>query len=256
MSKADRIPFSILLLVLFGAGLIFTSCSGNTAPGQGNYNHVRGPGQSAEDFLRGDSYSSLVVEVDYAEGFAPTLSARNNLKAFLEERLNKPGGVSVILDEEIPLTNNSSVTASDIRNLESRYRDRYTEGNQLAAYLLLLDGKFEQESVLGLAYYNTSMALFEEVIRDNTGGIGQPSAATVEATVMQHEAGHLMGLVDNGSPAQSDHVDEERGAHCTTESCLMYYSVRDAGFIGNLSGGNTPSLENFCLQDLRANGGK
>lgn len=253
--KKQGLVSAICLLI---TGMFLHSCTGNTAvnnPERENYNHMRAPGQSAGDFLTDTPYSSVIVEVDYVEGFAPTISARNSLEAFLEERLNKPGGVAIMLDDKIPVTGNQAMTAGDIRDLESQYRNQFSVDDRLAAYLIILDGKFEQESVLGLAYYNTSMALFEEVIRDNTGGLGQPSAATVEATVMRHEAGHLMGLVDNGTPAQTDHVDEERGAHCTTESCLMYYSVRDAGFIGNLSGGNIPSLGEFCLQDLKANGG-
>ena len=100
------------------------------------------------------------------------------------------------------------------------------------------------------------MALFEKVIRENTGRIGRPSATTVESTVLMHEFGHLLGLVDNGSPALQDHVDEEHGAHCTNENCLMYYAIQTTGFLTNLTGGTIPALDGNCLQDLKANGGK
>ena len=120
----------------------------------------------------------------------------------------------------------------------------------------MLDGEFENPNVLGFAYFNTSMALLGGTIENNSDGFNQPSKETVESAVLQHEFGHILGLVDNGTPAIQDHKDEANGAHCDEESCLMYYAVQTTNFMNNLTGGNIPELDAQCIQDLQANGGK
>lgn len=89
-----------------------------------------------------------------------------------------------------------------------------------------------------------------------SGGIGEPSQSVVEQTVTKHEVGHLLGLVDNGTPMQNDHKDEDWGAHCDIDECLMYYAItRD--FLGDfLLGGSVPEFDEFCIEDLQANGGR
>ena len=54
-----------------------------------------------------------------------------------------------------------------------------------------------------------------------------------------------------------DHQDAAHGAHCTTESCLMYYAIENGNSIGSiLVGDSVPTLDSFCLQDLQQNGGR
>lgn len=249
-----KMIFGLLLLSIF-----MLSCGSSNSGSNGDENgfsRKQGVGESSNQFLASSEYTSIFIEVDYVEGFRPTQSALNNLKAFLETRLNKPGGVTITLDDELAVPGNSPYTALETADLEDEFRNTFTEGENLAAYFLILDGEFEQENVLGFAYYNTSMALMGGTIAENTGGFNQPSRETVETAVLQHEFGHILGLVDNGTLALQDHVDEENGAHCDVESCLMYFAVRTSGFMSNLMGGNVPELDNQCIQDLQANGGK
>lgn len=256
--------------LLFAAALVLLAgCGGDaTGPGDGGddggaaYSHTRNPGESARDFLSDEEFTSLTVEVDYVEGLAPSQEALDSLRVFLERRLNKPDGVSITLDDAIASPGGSPYSADEIRDLEGTHRDSFTAGGDLAAYYLFLDGRYEQQNVLGLAYYNTSMAIFEQVIRDNSGGPGQPSTAVIEATSMRHEMGHVLGLVANGTPmlgeegGPRDHHDEEHGAHCTEQGTLMYYQVETTDFIENLDGGTVPPLDTLGIDDLQANGGK
>lgn len=242
------------LLLLLGA------CSESPGPdddnpGQ-NFSHTLSTGASANDFLSSDGFTTLAIEIDYVEGFRPSQAALDNLETFLEQRLNKPGGITVSLDDAISSPQNDSFSADDIYTLEQAHRDTYSEGKTIAAYFIILDGAYETENVLGVAYYNTSMALFEEVIQENTGGFGQPSASTVEASVLMHEFGHILGLVNIGTEAVQDHEDAENEAHCDVESCLMYWAIQTTDLMGNLTGGNIPGLDAQCVQDLQANGGK
>ncbi len=239
--------------------ILLASCSnsGGNDDGSGNsvFSITQDVGSSANDFLSDNSFTDLIIEIDYVEGFQPTQGALNNLRTFLQERLKKTN-ISINLDDEIPSPGNSPYTAQQAFDVEKEYRDTNPEGNTLAAYFIILDGQFEDENVLGFAYFNTSMALMGGTIADNSGGFNQPSRETVETAVLQHEFGHILGLVDNGSPAVQDHVDEENGAHCDVESCLMFFAVQTSGFMNNLTGGNVPDLDSQCIQDLQANGGK
>ncbi len=251
--------YKLLFGTLIVISILFFGCNnsgGNNGNNDGNeFSSTQDVGDSASDFLSNSNYSSLTIEIDYVKGFQPTQNALNNLRSFLQSRLNKTN-ISISLDDEIPSPGKSPYSAQEAFDLEKEHRDTFTEGNTIAAYFLILDGQFEQENVLGFAYFNTSMALLGGTIEENSGGFNQPSRETVETTVFQHEFGHILGLVGNGTPTVQDHQDEANGAHCDVDSCLMYFAVRTSDFTSNLMGGNVPELDSQCIQDLQANGGK
>lgn len=219
------------------------------------YDQTQATGASAADLLAADSYDSLVVQVQYVEGHRPTDQGLSILHDFLSSRLNKPRGISVQL-EAIPSPGQATYTVEDVVALEQQHRTAFTEESTLAVYFLFLDGEFSEDAnVLGFAYYNTSMAIFQERIENNTGGTLGPSQSTVEGVVLSHEIGHNLGLVANGSPMQEEHQDEPHGKHCDNEDCLMYHAVRTLDFIAGLTG-DGPVLDQNCIDDLQANGGK
>ena len=226
------------------------------------YSHTRNPGTAAEDFLRDTDFTRLTIEIDYVGALQPDQRALDSLEVFLERRLHKPDGINIFLDESIP-SGPSPYSANEIRAMEQEHRDTYSQEGELAAYYIFLDGQFEQQNVLGVAYFNTSMAIFEQVIRDNSGGIGEADTWVIEATSIRHEIGHILGLVNSGTPmvgeqgGPDDHHDEANGAHCTEEGTLMYWQVEQPSFIETLTGsGNVLQLEPLGIQDLQANGGK
>jgi hypothetical protein len=216
-------------------------------------------GASAESFLTEEQFTNLEIEIDYMEGYEPTQEGLDRLTSFLEERLNK-SNIS-ITTTEITARNEGPYSTSDITSIENEERDNYTEGggNTLHAYFLIVDGEYEQQSnVLGIAYWNTSMAFLGKTIDDISGSSPtNPSRAQVEGTVFRHEIGHNLGLVGNGSPhpeGQESH-ETDGSAHCTTDGCLMEPSVRTTDFFANLSG-EVPNLDELCIEDLQANGGR
>lgn len=257
MKLFKRLSLFILCVTL--AVLVYNCSDSSTDPGdpiQQEFNSKAANGASAEHFLQSDSFSNLEIEVDYMEGYAPTPEAINSLESFLSERLNKNN--ITINTSEIPARGDSPYSTEMITSIENDKRDNYTEAdsNTLHAYIVIVDGEFSGDpNVLGIAYWNTSMALFGETI-DNISSSGptSPSEEQVESTVLRHEVGHNMGLVGNGTPTQSDHKTDG-SAHCATEECLMAPSVRTGDIFQNLSG-EVPSLDDACIQDLQANGGK
>lgn len=47
------------------------------------------------DYLSDKKYKTLIVEVNYIDGYQPTDEAIKNMKNFLIERLNKPKGIKI-----------------------------------------------------------------------------------------------------------------------------------------------------------------
>lgn len=259
-STRALLRLALVVAFPFGAAACSDGPSGPGDPGPGDptpYDHGRVAGASAADFLASGDYDRLVVQVQYVGSFAPTTQGLQHLRDFLAARLNKPVGIQILTPQQIPVTPQAVYSTADIRAIEATHRTQFTEDRTIAAWFLWVDGEFDQAAnVLGIAYNNTSMAIFAEKIDDNTGGIGQPSKSLVEGTVAIHEFGHVLGLVNNGSPMQTPHQDTSNGRHCDDPDCLMYYAVRTTDFLGNLIGGTLPTLDQNCLDDLAANGGR
>jgi len=215
--------------------------------------HNRGVGSSANELLSAAKFKSLKVEIQYMPGFAPDAGALNHLQAFLSANLNKPDGVTIVT-KEISASTKGTLTANEVHEIEKANRSVFTENNQIAVYILYTNGNYSENNVLGVAYRNTSAALFGKKIRDNTGGLGQVSRTKLEATVLEHEVGHLLGLVDVGTPMQTAH--KANGNHCNNQNCLMFHAAETTDILGFLLTGNIPSLDANCMADLKANGGR
>jgi len=248
------------LIIVFLLSLsVFIGCRKDNKKGDLPSINNQEVGASANDLLAVDKYNALVIEISYMPGFEPSSVSLNNLRSFLNGIINKPAGIN-ITTKSIASGNQSSYSTAELRAIETSNRKIFTTGKTIAVHILIVDGgspgDTEAGSVLGVAYRNTSIALYGKNITDNTGGIGAPTKATLESTILDHEFGHILGLVNIGSNAQSNHEDGAHPAHCIVENCLMYYAVETSASLGNLLGGNIPSLDAQCKADLTANGGK
>ena len=217
-------------------------------------------GNSAHDLLSNQNFMDLSIEVFYVENYKPTSSTVANFKTFLAERLNKSGALELTL-KPIPSPGKTIYSIADIKAIEDEIRTAYNDAGSIAVFGLYIDGAYsentENGSVLGVAYRNTSFVIFEETIKEFSGQPLAPSTTVLETTVLNHEFGHLLGLVNAGTTPQTSHQDEEHGRHCTDESCLMYWTAETGeGLLNTISGGTVPSLDDQCINDLKANGGK
>ncbi|MEX0361130.1 MAG: membrane metalloprotease [Allomuricauda sp.] len=217
-------------------------------------------GESANELLSDKDFDKLTIEIIYVEGLAPSEDSLDNLKTFLEGLLNKPFGIEIV-QQQIESPGKSVFSIADIRNLEDDVRKEYNDDKKIAVSGIFLDGEYDMNtdsgSVLGVAYRNTSFVIFEETIRSFSGQPLSPSLETLESVVINHEFGHLLGLVNAGTTMQVDHQDEEHGRHCDVDTCLMYWTAETGeGLLNMLTGGSIPELDGQCLDDLKANGGK
>ncbi len=212
-------------------------------------------GASANDLLSATNYTSVKIEIQYMPGYQPNAAAVNNLTAFVNSLINKPGGVTVV-QTQIAASGKTALSLQEIGTIEKNNRTVYTTGNQLGVYFLYTDAGYETAGVLGVAFRNTSMSLMGKTIYDNSGGIGQASRTKLESTVLEHEFAHILGLVDIGSTMQTNHKDATHGNHCNNSNCLMYYASETTDILGILITGSIPTLDANCKADLTANGGK
>lgn len=237
---------------------LVTSCSkdNSTSPNDHSYDN-QAVGASAKDLLRGDKFNSLEVDLVYVNGYEPESSSLNNLTSFLQQHLHKTGGIS-INKTAINSPGKQNYTRDDVNQLETSQRTLFNSSGTLAVFILVLDGDYaDNDNVLGFAYKNTSICLFGGKIHSISGGIGQPGRSILETTVLDHEFGHLMGLVNLETPMVASHQDTGHGNHCNNTDCLMYWSVDTGDVVSNLVGlSQAPSLDSNCLADLQANGGK
>ncbi len=254
----------IFIYALVLVSLTLTACSGGNDSNEGNNNpntvaNLQPLGSSARDFLSAENFNSLAIDIVFVEGFRPTDEAITNLVSFIEGRTFKPGGIRVQFTQ-VPSTEDDSFSIQEIADIESERRTLFNNGSELALYVFFADADSESSSensvVIGAAYRNTSMVIYQNTVlqlANNGQGITQ---TTIESAVLNHEMSHLFGLVDLGTPLQSDHLDEANGNHCNVPNCLMQFQI-DFGLGMQMMVGNViPQLDPLCIQDLRANGGR
>lgn len=217
-------------------------------------NDNRNVGASSTEFLASNNYTSITVELQYGPGMQLQEQSVINLRSFLEQRLNKPGGI-IVQSKPVATVGKSEVSIADITSFTDKNRTAYTDGNRITVYIYITDASFDKGNVVGIAYRNTAVCLFGKTIQANSGGINQASRVKVESGVLLHEIGHLLGLVNNGTGMVTRHEDGDNRAHCTNTSCLMYYTIETTGLM-NMLNNNIPQFDANCLNDLRANGGK
>lgn len=262
----SRTPLHSLVATLASVGaaaLVVHGCggsSGGSSGGGGGGGSVPvSTGVSARDFLSDATYTALVVEVDHVQGQAPSASALQLLRTRLQERCNKPGGVTIVVDDAIPSAGGVYSVAAN-QALEAQHRDQVASGTTAVLYFLYLDGQSDQDTssgrVLGWAHGPSSVGIFRESIAASANALA--TADEVEGAVLVHEAGHVLGLVNNGTPMVSNHEDAAHRAHDVNDDCIMHWlietsNVRD--LVLNL--GSLPTqFDAACVADLQANGGR
>lgn len=223
-------------------------------------NNKKVTGSSSHDILSENIFKSMVVEIVYVEGFEPTTATINNFVSFLNARINKSDGI-LIEKRAIASPGKTTFTDAEIVAFEDANRTKYNTSNQIAIWALFIDGKSSKDTsttiVLGTAYRNTSFVIFENTIHGLSDSPFEPNRSVLETTVISHEFGHVLGLVNLGAPLQSNHEDTEHIHHCNVSSCLMHWSSETGQGISNMvSGGSVPQLDAQCIADLHANGGK
>jgi predicted Zn-dependent protease len=257
--KRLRLPIVTLLCVAFTVVGCGSDDEGTPPVTNTNATANQQPlGTSANDLLSDIEFRSLRLELAYADGFRPTQQTIDLIQSFLEERLNKPGGVAIV-ERIITPTETAPYDINEIVAIEDANRTVFNNGDEIGVWLFFSDGVSSGNSgnsfVLGTAYRNTSMVIYEKTFIDLANTSPTPINRTLlETSTLRHEFGHIFGLVNIGTPLTSEHEDQNNLRHCNVEGCLMFFQTVTSIF--NTSDVATiPEFDPLCIADLQANGG-
>jgi len=193
-------------------------------------------GDSANDILSNNAFTKLKIEIAYVAGFRPTQEAMDEFLNFIRTHTFKDD-IELVFNE-LPSSGEETLTIQQIADIEEENRTVYNDGDTLGVYIYFADvpsdGDDEDEGLvtLGAVYRNTSMVIYERTVQLIAGISVFISRADVETATINHEFGHLFGLVNFGTPAVNDHEDTEARGHCNVPGCLMLAELQFGGAAG------------------------
>ncbi len=220
------------------------------------------PAERPHDYIRGDRFHRLLLEVDTAPGLEPRAGVSDEIEARFGAILDKPDGIEVRLhDRNLPAPDNGVWTADALIELGQQVNDIPTDADTIEIHTMWLGGRYENENTLGVAWQNRHIAMFPDRISDFCTDIllvGEVLCPLAETAIWTHEVGHVIGLVDNGVDMVTDHEDAEHRKHDEDQDCIMYWSYDGADAIDLLNervlAGLTgaPAFDDACLADIAA----
>ncbi|SDE08339.1 hypothetical protein SAMN05421636_103181 [Pricia antarctica] len=209
----------------------------------------QGTGDSAVDLLSNGTFSNLRIEIAYVTGFRPTQAAMDGFVAYLKQHTFKEN-IELVYNE-LASPKEEKLTLEEIDKLEEENRTAYNDGDTLAIYIYFSDAPAEEDDeakdlvTLGAVYRNTSMIIHEATVRKLADQSIFISDADVESSTLNHEFGHLFGLVNLGISPVNDHEDVQKddmgepvlddqgktsgNSHCNVAGCLMNAELQFGG---------------------------
>ncbi len=261
-------------------------------PVEPNVANLQSSGDSANDILSNSTFTNLHLELAYARNFRPTARAIDALVAFIRTHTFKTN--IQISFNELPLTGENELTLQQVADLETENRTVYNDDDTVGIYIYFTDAAASSDGgnsglvTLGGVYRNTSMVIYEPTVQILSNQSSSITVADIETATLNHEFGHLLGLVNLGTPMVNPHEDSMAPNHCNQDGCLMLAQLqfgnvsRSSGVVAfddssNLksscsldgtsllqmlesnqakSGARSVPLDSFCIADLQNNGGR
>jgi hypothetical protein len=114
-------------------------------------------------------------------------------------------------------------------------------------HLLFVHGSLGgDDSVLGVAVRGDTAAIFVDQVRASATPL--VGSAGIEAAVVTHEAGHILGLVD--LYLHTGRQDPDHPGHSTDKNSVMYWAVESDVVADLLQGGPPRDFDSADLADL------
>ena len=199
------------------------------------------------EILQSDKYSRLHIEIDYDTEYAPDSDAVDLLKQRIKETTDK---TSISVSQNSFGSTDSSYSLEEILDIEKAQRERYKSGNTFIIHILYLNGEYQDnDQTLGLAYKGSSFVIFKEKIED--AAFLLISAEDIEKSVLVHEYGHLVALVNNGYESPHDHEDPDHPNHSNNDESVMYWAIESQDIANQIDGEPPNNFDSDDLDDLR-----
>jgi hypothetical protein len=223
-----------------------------------------------EEVLGGAPFTRLVVQVDHAPGRAPSEAAKAHLLGTLKNVTRK---THIVLDVKETLKDEPGRVwkADDLLSTELALRRARHEAPTALLHVLYPAGRYEGGSAAGVTISGPvigPVVVFLDVLRELRVGtplgalpVPNPEAGVqvLERSTLLHEAGHAMGLVNNGLLMVKAREDKENEGHTTNPRSVMYWAVESQNGLRQylLDDGSVPDVfDADDLADLRSAGGR
>ena len=181
---------------------------------------LSGTGDDAHLLLDSFPDDTLTVEIAYQRSVGPPPSAAvSTLLDRIHETCSK---ASVSVDEHAFDSAARTFGDSDLTALDRQLRQDWPAPGSMSLFYVYLDGSYAPDnSVIGLAFRASSIAVFEGAIDSDSSLLGDSAAVTT--TVMIHEFGHDLGLV--GVFGHVPNEDLRHPPHSDDPNDIMYWEV-------------------------------
>lgn len=246
----------LLLVALLASGCLMPRPSGGTP-------------LYYQDVVGGAPYTRLVIQVDHAPGHAPSEAAKTHLLMTLQN-VTRKSEIAWDIKETLP-AQARTWTADDLLAVERELRRTQHEAPTALLHVLYPAGTYQGGGAAGVTISGPVLGpvvVFLDVLRELRVGtpLGSlpfpnpgPAVDVLERSTLLHEAGHAMGLVNNGLPMVKAREDLENEGHTTNPRSVMYWAVESENGLRQylLRDGSVPdAFDADDLADLRSAGGK
>jgi len=254
-----RFQFYANIAVVVSA-LLMAGCA-NTPPNRTDLHPVsdiaRNPDfwQPGQLYLQAAPYPKLYVEVDAVHGCEPSEVTLAKLRAFLSTYCNKPEGIEIVRSDVIPIEDARGVSYEALAHKYLNGPPVATNVSSAFMYILFYDGKLCDEAVVAANGRMTKpQHLAERDLHPRMDFLPYPAAIYMNVNykrrllaryadlLLEHEAGHLLGLASRTNGAS--------GHHCLDSGCLMNVTFR--WHLGRKLLGREPVVQTNLCDDCKA----
>ena len=188
--------------------------------------------------------TKLVVEVDSVETAPPSQNSQGAVQAVLAGVFDELEAVDIIRDEALDARGTDHKwTAAELGTLAAQTSNLQVDARTIKLHALFVDGTYAGDPsgshILGLTLGSEHLVVFKEKLKEicSTGiyasmteSDGKVLCDNSESAVWLHEIGHLLGLVNQGLPAVSDHEDKDHPGHTKSDESVMYWAYDWSSF--------------------------
>lgn len=227
------------------------------------------PSPRIERLIRGDVDTRLVLEVDSVPGFEPRAGVVDQAAMAVAPLLDKPDGITSMPGGTVASRGEDHAwTVEELHETANATFDLEVPAGTIKLHVLFVDGFYANESpggrTLGVALNDTHVVLFKARLTSTCRSAGagplleDELCTLAEVSVLVHEIGHAIGLVNNGLAMVTPHEDTAHPAHDTNRECVMYWAYEGGDLLGTLLtrliGGNRGPLpfDDACRADVAA----